>query len=312
MKASVIVPMYNAKAYIGKTIESILPQLDSDMELLIIDDGSTDGSTQIADSYACGNVHRISIPNSGGPARPRNEGIRQAKGEILFIFDADDLMLPGKIADTLAAFAQHPDAAMVFTDFQSIDGNDKLLNPDYLGKYDVMKKYRNTDGKAALVPRADAYRSLAFENYIGTSSVAIRKGILSEIGDFDASLKNSDDRDMWFRITRQHDVAYLPRVLHAYRVHGQSISHRSTHARVDSKVSVLKKQLPFSPDAGFRNQILGLCADNYFSLAWEHAKQGQTNEGFRYLVQSMQHQFRVSQLKLLAKLLLQKVGLKAR
>lgn len=312
MKASVIVPMYNAKAYIGKTIESILPQLDGDMELLIIDDGSTDGSAEIADHYASDKIRRIRIANSGGPARPRNEGIRHAQGDILFIFDADDLMLPGKISLTLDAFSQHPEVAMIFTDFQSIDGNDQLLNADYLGAYDFMKRHRKGDGRAVRIPAADAYRSLAFENYIGTSSVAIRREVLKSIGEFDASLKNSDDRDMWFRITRQHDVAYLPKVLHSYRVHAQSISHRSTHARVDSKVSVLKKQLPYSPDAGFRKQILGLCADNYFSLAWEHSKQGQTTEGLRYLILSMQHGFRPAQIRLFAKLLLQKFGVNSR
>lgn len=312
MKASVIVPMYNAKAYIGKTIDSILPQLSSDMELLIIDDGSTDGSADIVDAYVNSQVRRITIPNSGGPARPRNEGIRQAKGEIVFVFDADDLMLPGKIEATLEAFEQHPDVALVFTDFQSIDGAGQLLNPDYLGGYDFMKRHRQPPGSAVRIASKEAYRSLAFENYIGTSSVAIRKRVLDEIGGFDDTLKNSDDRDMWFRITRLHDVAYVPRVLHSYRVHAQSISHRSTRARVDSKVAVLKKQLPYSPDPAFTRQILSLCADNYFSLAWEHSKHGQASEGIHYLTQSMRQQFRFAQLKLLVKLLLQRGGLKIR
>lgn len=310
MKASVIVPMYNAKTYIGKTIDSVLPQLADDMELLIIDDGSTDGSADIVKAYLRDNVRYIRIPNSGGPSKPRNEGIRQARGEIIFVFDADDLMLPGKIRAELDAFAAHPDAAMAFTDFCSIDEHDQLLNADYLKTYDFMQRHRQAGTKAVRIASQDAYRSLAFENYVGTSSVAIRKQVLNAVGGFDETLRNSDDRDMWFRIARQYDVLYVPSVLHSYRVHTQSISHRSSRARVDSKVAVLKKQLPYAPDAGFSRQIMNLCADNYFSLAWECKKQGDAAEGLSNLFQSMRFQLKPRQFKLLASLLAMRLGIK--
>jgi hypothetical protein len=139
------------------------------------------------------------VIDSGGPSGPRNAGIRQATGEHLFIFDSDDLMRPGKIRDAVALLQAEPRVGLVFTDFVRIDEHGTELPGRFLdgyGHFRALPKRRVGDGMFVIEGRT-AYEGLVWENYIGTSSVALRRSVLREVGLFDESLTNCEDRDLW-------------------------------------------------------------------------------------------------------------------
>jgi glycosyltransferase involved in cell wall biosynthesis len=137
-KASIVIPAYNAGAYIIKTLDSIVSQSLEDFECLVIDDGSTDNTAELVAAYHDARIRLIRQANSGGPASPRNQGVNQAKGEYIFMFDSDDIMLPDKLRVTVGALDAHPDVDIVFTNFQSINDAGELLNANYLQEYDTL------------------------------------------------------------------------------------------------------------------------------------------------------------------------------
>jgi len=116
---SVLVSFWNAEKFLEECVESVLGQTHSDWELLLVDDGSTDGSTAIARRYSAGSKHRVRYLEHPGHANRgqcagRNLGIRSATGRYLAILDADDVWLPSKLQDQVEILEKHPYAAMVF------------------------------------------------------------------------------------------------------------------------------------------------------------------------------------------------------
>ena len=278
IRASVIIPAYNASGSLPDTLESVLSQISDADEVIIVDDGSTDDTYSVVESYLNDRVRYIYQDNSGGPASPRNTGIRSSRGEFLFLFDSDDLMLKDKVELSLKALQDNPEAGILFTNFCTIDESGELLKPDFLKNYEFSIEFFSADGDVAAPIIIDAPRAclfLARQNFIGTSSVVIPRRVFDDVGFFDESLRNGDDRDMWFRITRRFPCVYLPRVLHAYRIRGDSISKGAASKRVGSKLTVLEKQLADPINSQFERDIRHLIADNYYSLAYEAFSNGE-------------------------------------
>lgn len=270
MRASVIIPSYNAASTLPETIESILPQLTEQDEIIIVDDGSTDGTENCIRSYIGDRVRYIRQDNSGGPASPRNTGIKAAKGKYIFLFDSDDLMLPGKIDTSVSALEQHPDAGLVFTNFRTIDEEGKILKYRFLDAYSFINELSGNYNMGVIrIDTPEACLHLAKENFIGTSGVAIPASIVKKNGQFDEKVQNSDDRDMWFRITRNHSIIYLPEEFHCYRIRKGSISYGNDTKRAESKLIVLKKQLENPINPSFESDIKNLISYNYHDIAYD-------------------------------------------
>jgi glycosyltransferase involved in cell wall biosynthesis len=108
---SVIVPAFNSSTYIGETIQSVLEQTHSALEILVIDDGSTDNTADVVRRYPV----RYFCQQNAGPSAARNTGIANARGEFIAFLDSDDLWIPQKLAVQLEAFRHHPDAGFSFS-----------------------------------------------------------------------------------------------------------------------------------------------------------------------------------------------------
>lgn len=274
---SIVIPSFNAAETLPSTLKSVIPELGSHDEVVVVDDGSTDDTAQVVHGFNDDRIRYIFQPNSGGPASPRNRGIRAARGELIFLFDSDDLMLPGKVALGRAAYQDNPDAGLLFSNFMTIDEDGEILNSCFLDSYEFTGSFAGSE-KCVRFEIPLAYRALARENFIGTSGVAIPKAVLDEVGSFDESLRNGDDRDMWFRLTRKYPTVYIPQVLHSYRVGQNSISKGSAHKRTPAKLKVLERQLADPLDKAFENDIRELIADNYHAMAYESFSSGYMRE----------------------------------
>lgn len=277
--ASVIIPAFNASEFIQATLNSINEQNTSSLlEVIIVNDGSTDSTQQIVENYSSDLwVKCITIENSGGPSRPRNIAIREATGKYIVIFDSDDLMLPGKIESSLKLLDQCEEAGFLFTNFQSVDSAGTLLRADYLRTYDTLYSlpYTQLSDSGRLIQSTDLLRGLAAANFIGTSSVVVRKSILEEVGMFDEELKNGDDFNLWVRLANKYPAIFLNRVLHQYRIHEKSISNANHGRRLENLITLHSKHLSPEFPEFFREQSKRKIGQYSYNLAKRYLKLGE-------------------------------------
>ena len=230
---SVIMPLYNQVNYVRQALDSVLLQNWPKLELLVIDDGSDDGSADIVREFIDeGNnfVRLIQQPNSGGPAQPRNRGIVESKGSLIAFLDPDDFWLPGKLLHQVEVLQAAPDVAMVFSDAYLIDSVGTILDR-YLKRVSYRKR-----AEKFLIPfeRNDTF--LTCEGFYvfssvevagpQTSGVIVRRNALdAESECFASDFRVGEDLDLWFRLMEKRRCIFIDLPLHAYRQHAASLMH---------------------------------------------------------------------------------------
>jgi glycosyltransferase involved in cell wall biosynthesis len=186
-KVSVVIPTYNRGWILKEAIDSVLNQDFKNFELIVIDDGSADGTGDIIDAYGS-EIKAVQQPNKGVSAA-RNRGIAAAEGQLIAFLDSDDLWLPKKLSRQVDFFDSNPDAVINQTEEIWIrDG--MRVNP--------RKRHRKSAG-------------MIFERSLGLclispSAVMIRKTLFDVVGLFDESLPACEDYDLWLRISYRYDV----------------------------------------------------------------------------------------------------------
>jgi glycosyltransferase involved in cell wall biosynthesis len=204
---SVIVPLYNKEKSIRSTIESILNQTFPNFELIIVNDGSTDDSLKVAQSF---NDPRIKIINktNGGVSSARNLGIEISKNQYIVFLDADDLWLPFCLEEFCRLITDFPEAEFFCTNFNMTGKNLKGSDRRYLVKdYFYTSAYYLAKWSITLVI---------------TGCVAIRKYIFEEVGSFDQNLTHGEDIDMWERLATRFKLAKSERVTTTYRIEAEN------------------------------------------------------------------------------------------
>jgi glycosyltransferase involved in cell wall biosynthesis len=282
-KASIVIPAYNASPFIQDTLNSVLNQTYTDFECIVVDDGSTDNTLDIVRGFSDSRIFLIQQTNSGGPAKPRNAGLARAKGEYIFLFDADDIMCPTKIQDSVAALDVHTNADILFTNYSAIDTDGKIINSNYLESYQslwVLMPKKMETSKSIFLDSKTVYEALIRVNFIGTSSVVLRKNALKAHDIFNEDLKNSDDRLFWTLFTKHHNAVYLNSKLHQYRVQKNGISAQNFARRSESKFKVLEILFNDCKNSKLKKLIIHQIASDYLTLAFEL----QQNREFRLQV----------------------------
>ena len=289
-KASIIVPAYNAAQYISKTLDSILNQSFQDFEIVIIDDGSSDQTASIIDQYDDPRIRYHHQANSGKPAIPRNRAIKKARGEFIFIFDSDDIMLPEKLATTIECMEQTPQAGLAFTGFACIDEGGHVINPDFLAPYETLHSLEKiaVSDNAYLIQAREALKGLAVSNYLGTSGVAIRRGVFEQVGGFDEDVRNSDDYLMWQAIASCYGFIYIPAIFHQYRVRSGSISLRSIEERAPGLIACTEKMMQYHKgDPISLNHLRQRIGRFYFEVGYSHFKEQKMSQARKSLIKAL-------------------------
>lgn len=266
-KATIIIPAYNAAAFIEETLASIVRQTYRDFECIVIDDGSTDSTLTCVNKFADSRFRIISLSNSGGPAIPRNTGLNAAKGEYIFIFDSDDIMHPEKLEKSIAALDAHPEVGWLFTNFQSIDESGNMLKAEFLKEYDTLWDIIDVSNKVSVIPANILFNALISINFIGTSSVVLRRSALNESNRFDEALKNSDDRLFWVNFAKTQPAIFINETLHQYRIQGNAISLRSFDRRAPSKICAMLKMRELCETSAQRRSMDKQLHENYLAFA---------------------------------------------
>lgn len=209
---SVVIPTYNCEAHIADTLASVLAQTYRPLEVIVVDDGSTDATRRIVEGFAP-EVTLIAQSNQR-VCRARNNGFAQSHGEFVCFMDHDDHWFPWKLARQVEAFAARPDAGVVFTAFEFWHEVDGRFPP-------AREREVADDGPPPV--RADLsgwiYHRFLIDCWALTSTAMIRRTAMQASGGFDPELPYSEDWDLWLRLSREHPFVMLDRVSTLYRQH---------------------------------------------------------------------------------------------
>ncbi len=208
---SVIIPAYNTKRYLGEAIESALGQTYPAVEIIVVDDGSTDNTKDIAHSYwKEGKIKYIHQENKGLSAA-RNAGIRAAQGEYIALLDSDDIFLPSKLERQVAHLKAHPACGISYCDIYHFyeEEPDRLLKLQY--------KYYSGD---------DFFPHLLWKNFINPLSVVLRRQVFDQCGYFNEAMRRSEDWEYWVRAAhRGARFCFMPETLAKYRMRRGSMTY---------------------------------------------------------------------------------------
>jgi glycosyltransferase involved in cell wall biosynthesis len=216
---SVIIPTYNSCQWVGQAIDSVLGQTYSPIEIFVVDDGSTDDTATYLKARYDKQITYIYQPNEGA-GKARNVGIKHAKGELLAFLDADDVMLPAKIARQVAYFKACPQYAVVYCDFWCV-------YEDAVNQWQVPPPKYKLEGVAG-----EIFHRLLKGNVMIPSAVTVRRECLKAVGEFFEVGQGCEDWDLWLRIaSKGYQFGYLDERLVLYRVRSDSVSHNQYKMR---------------------------------------------------------------------------------
>lgn len=209
---SVVIPTYKRTDYLKLTLESILNQSFQDFEIIVIDDGTpNDDNLLLCNSL--NKVHYVKIENSGGPAKPRNIGIKKAKGKYIAFVDDDDLWCPDKLKKQVVILEDNPDFGLVHGCCNTIDENGILQN-------EVIGRPGSPD-----VKYGDVSMKMMGNWTVMMPTSFIRKVVVDKVGFFNESMPTAgEDMEFWVRCSFYTQFYYIDEPLVLYRVHDQNMS----------------------------------------------------------------------------------------
>ncbi|MCB1018428.1 MAG: glycosyltransferase [Acidobacteria bacterium] len=225
-RVSVVIPTYNRRPLLAEALASVWAQTFDDLEVIVVDDGSTDDTRSYLDSLAEPRLRILAGPHRGASAAT-NTGIRAARGELIAHLDSDDVWLPDMLATEVAALDQDPGAGLVYARARLTD---LALNPLPV-----------THGLPLRFPD-DAYKSMLYEDCTCHNTVVARREVFDVVGLYDETLRSSLDWDIWLRFARRRRFVFVDQVTVLYRQHEGNMRAPARMAEVlENRTRVLDK-----------------------------------------------------------------------
>jgi glycosyltransferase involved in cell wall biosynthesis len=284
---TVILPAYNAQAHIAQAVASVLAQDYANLELLVIDDGSTDGTVEhpsLQDRRIC-----VLRQQNAGPASARNLGLAHARGKLIAFIDADDVWLPGKLSLQVGYLQAHPDISIVFGGFQRW-----LVSSDSHSDVPPCPQIVST-GYTLTHPSGWIYADLLLDSAVHIITALVRKSVFDTVGVFDTRLPTGEDYDFWLRTSRQFKLDQLAQTFACYRIHANSLT--KVPRPENNEYRVLKHALEtwgtIGPDGrsvnakALQHRLFGIC----FGHAYLHFWTGSRRQAHIAFGQALRHSF---------------------
>ena len=205
LRISVVIPCYNAAAYLEQAVRSVQNQTREVMEIIVVDDGSRDDSRAIAKRLG---ARVVELPGNSGPAAARNRGIEASNGDVIAFLDADDYWAPTHCADVVSLLEHHPECAVAFSRIHRFGTGEESVSPVFL---------------AADTPTPSLWHLLR-DNIVPQSAVAVRRSVFLEHGGYDEARRHSEDYELWLRLARHAPFVSTNAVSVHYRMHEQQVS----------------------------------------------------------------------------------------
>jgi len=277
-QVSVVVPSYNSAAYLPDAIDSALNQTIAPLEVIVVDDGSTDETAQVLERYQ-GRIRAVFQENRG-PAAARNRGIAEARGGLIAFLDADDVWLPEKLEKQLCCLEEHPQAALVHSQLYYWDTE--------TGEKSTRRHHRRHEYAGR------CYHRLFLKPSVLPSTMIVRQECLAEVGGFDERIRraSAEDYDLCLRIARQYEFAFVDEPLILYRRHASNSTKTQILANYEDNLFVVRKLLDDDPRL---RRTLGRAVVNdrlfdlLFSIGYLHHEGGRPAEARPYFFQALRH-----------------------
>jgi glycosyltransferase involved in cell wall biosynthesis len=237
-RVTVIIPCYNREKYLRQAIDSVLGQTWPNVELVVVDDGSTDGSAEVLKSYG-DRIRVLTHPGRAnrGQSASINLGLASSESEYVAILDSDDWWAEDKLRLQVEYLEANPDFGLVY-------GNGYQVTESGERKWRIYDRGHTDESDPARV-LADCY-------FLVPNNSLVRRRVFDEVGGFDESLRAAQDHDMAIRIAEATKIAYIPEDLFFYRRHDDSISKKGTKTRWTNGFHILEKaaqRYPYTPRA---------------------------------------------------------------
>jgi glycosyltransferase involved in cell wall biosynthesis len=273
---SVVIPAYNAAPLLAETLDSVLAQTYRDFEVVLVDDGSTDATPDVAARYE--DDIRYVRKENGGSASARNRGIREARGAYVALLDADDQWRPRKLERQMALFDEQPALKWSYTDWLLVDARTRQV------------VYRA--GQRSQHPDGDVLRSLVGPLFIPPSTVIVAREVFEEVGVYDESALHriSEDWEFTLRVAARYPVGYVdePLTRRPRHAEGKTSTMDLEHA-LESRLAIVEKAVRRSPGrlAEVRDAAL---ANQYTNLGRKHLERDERRRAVRLCARAFRHQ----------------------
>jgi glycosyltransferase involved in cell wall biosynthesis len=263
---SVVIPTHDCGPYVVQAVESALAQTVRDLEIIVVDDGSTDDTAARLRRFGRGIVYVAQ--DRRGAAAARNAGIARARGAYVAFLDADDLWMPDKLEAQLALAEAHPGVGLVFTDGCFFDDGG-VVHASWIAGREGFPAARRLPPGGTWVGRA--WRELLLQNFIATPTALVTREGLARAGGFDESYATGEDHHLWVRIAARCDLGYVHRPLARIRLRSGSLINGADFRPIyRNEIRVVEECLPALRrlDLGTRLLCRRRLGDLHFRLAW--------------------------------------------
>lgn len=215
---SVIIPTHDRLPYLEEAVDSVCSQTFRDWELIVVDDGSTDGTSEYLGALSDERIRSIRMERSGYPGAVRNRGIEEARGRYVAFLDSDDVWEPDKLAVQVAAHEDRPEYGWSYTALTRMDIEGREMHDSGIGRWRPVEGWILED-------------LLRMEVLADTPTVMVRRELLQEVGGFDETLPRAEEYELWFRLAACSPAFAIPDKLTRIRVYPGSWSadRISTH-----------------------------------------------------------------------------------
>jgi glycosyltransferase involved in cell wall biosynthesis len=308
---SVIIPSYNCAAYIEEAIESVLIQSLRPVEVIVVDDGSTDNTVEVMQPFL---DHVEYLPQSNqGVSVARNVGLARAQCEYVAFLDADDAWYSEKLELQIEFLTAHPNVAAVFSDFATTGENGKVHYgcsvkkeypifdnygldwTDIFAEREEFASYSATAGHDDRLLAAfwgNAFSSLYLGNFINTSSVLLKRDVLADVGGFTPARRTQEDYELWLKVALRYPLGFIdiPLLLRRLRAN-QLTSHSEARNIIQVSLEVIEEFAPLAREALGDNTVNKRLSDKYRHLALAQLGQDDRKSARYNLRRSLRHRW---------------------
>jgi glycosyltransferase involved in cell wall biosynthesis len=308
---SVVVPAYNRRAYVCDAVDSALRQLGVDLEVIVVDDGSTDGTWDLLrEAYEDdGRVFLVRQTNRG-VAAARNEGIKRATGHLVVFLDSDDLLMPDALAVRAECLTRYPDAGVAFTDYArslSLDTIEEASFFENFGFWDMLDDdmVSERSGSDALLLSRRFINLAATYCCVATPTAMVRRTAALECGGFDESLERCEDWDFFLRLINKTGAVCCGRTTALVRFWVAGLSGDGGMV-ARARLAALERHRTYVEDFEWRPRLENRITESQLAVGHFAARSAGYMEAARLAVEAMKRKAPIAGMRLLIRIVIER------
>jgi glycosyltransferase involved in cell wall biosynthesis len=270
---SILTPTYNRSDLLPIAIKSVLEQTYKNIEMLVIDDGSTDNTKEVINELLQDKRVHYYYQENQGQSVARNRALKECKGEMICFLDSDNLFKPDKIAFQISFLRDNPDVDIIYGDNETIDTIGCVLHNNNMKRYS-----------------GNIYKRLLIDNFVSMNTAMVRKNCFDELGGMDESIRVADDYDLWLRFSTRYNFKYEPVYFSQYRVMENQISSDKGR-RFESNRTIIERSINDNPQLLDRNYIKYVWCRFYTRRGRSFCASGQKRKGLADYITAIRYNF---------------------